>query len=239
MRGHTPGTGIYKPPGVIWDPLAKTSGSQESMLFMLNQFTRLLLSLGAAKPPIYDIFQTLINHYKESHRHYHNFSHIEAGLELFELVGDHLKHPDIIKCAWWFHDIIYIPSFEHNELASAEFAKTLLLQARIDEATTSKIYYSILFTNHTDTPVDSDTRFLLDVDLAILGEESEIFQTYEKQIRREFTHLSDEDFTKGRLQFIQQLLAKYRIYFTPLFQKHYEQQARKNLRTSYENLSRH
>ena len=76
----------------------------------------------------------------------------------------------------------------------------------------------------------------MDVDLAILGAPPERFDEYERQIRAEYAHVSDEAFRAGRMKVLQVFLARPGIYSTDRMRKDFEDQARRNLRRSIERL---
>ena len=61
------------------------------------------------------------NRYGENHRHYHTLRHIAALLAARDNY-----FPESSRCielAIWFHDLIYIPGDEHNELLSAHLCR--------------------------------------------------------------------------------------------------------------------
>jgi predicted metal-dependent HD superfamily phosphohydrolase len=91
-------------------------------------------------------------------------------------------------------------------------------------------------TQHHERAADTDTKILIDVDLAILGAKPERFNEYEQQIRQEFLFVPEATFRLKRAEILQHFLAQPTIFNTPLFIERYEQQARLNLKQALEDL---
>jgi predicted metal-dependent HD superfamily phosphohydrolase len=53
---------------------------------------------------------------------------------------------------------------------------------------------------------DNDAKLLLDIDLAILGQDSARFNEYEQQIKQEYAWVADEAFKQGRGQVLTSFL---------------------------------
>ena len=86
----------------------------------------------------------------------------------------------------------------------------------------------ILATKHTIPPEDPDARYVVDVDLSILGAPPEEFDRYEAQIREEQWFMSDEEFRRHRAPILRAFLDRPRIFLTPEFAP-FEARARANL----------
>jgi predicted metal-dependent HD superfamily phosphohydrolase len=174
-------------------------------------------------------YHILINHYAEPERSYHTLSHIISGLEDLEEIRHLLHEPDEVECAWWYHDIIYKPGSSTNEEQSAAITREMLADASIDKSTINRICELILRTKHTAQPMDEDARYLVDIDLGILGAVHTDFLKYEEKIRNEFYFIQDQVYNEKRRQFLTQFLQKPYIYQTEYFRKKYEEQARENI----------
>src|SRR4051812_25326408 len=57
--------------------------------------------------------------YAEPHRHYHTLAHIEAVLSGFDSHRQSFEDPDVAELALFYHDVIYDPSRQDNEVQSA------------------------------------------------------------------------------------------------------------------------
>ncbi|MDQ1089527.1 hypothetical protein [Siphonobacter sp. SORGH_AS_1065] len=171
-------------------------------------------------------------------RPYHNWTHIQHMFDLFSTHREHLHQPDIVLLSIAFHDVIYEPLYTNNELQSAERAQEWLSKTDLSTESIRTIYEYILSTkthaNHTE---DSDLDFLLDLDLAILGESPEIYDAYAQKIRTEFQAIPEAIYADGRKKILNVFLAMANIYKTHLFQDQYETQARANIRREIERLN--
>jgi predicted metal-dependent HD superfamily phosphohydrolase len=87
-------------------------------------------------------------------------------------------------------------------------------------------------TKHDAMPDSTDSRLLVDIDLAILGAPVERFDEYERQVRQEYSWVPDALFRRKRREILEAFLARPRIFSTDYFQLKYEAQARTNLERS-------
>ena len=112
------------------------------------------------------------------------------------------------------------------------FAHEALVRGPSNEpsAVAERIRDLVLVTHHQESPVAQDAKILSDVDLSILGASSERFQVYERQIRQEYSWLTDAKFNQGRHQILSRFLSRDFIYSTSYFRERFETQARFNLR---------
>lgn len=165
--------------------------------------------------------------YEESHRHYHGLAHIAFCLAQIDLVIDRVREPDIVELAAWFHDVVYEPGSPDNEADSATFFRRLA--ADIDAARAERIAALILDTRHRQQPGDGDARYLVDVDLASLGQPWLRFRRDGDALRREQPQVADADYYRAQRAFLGQLLARRHLYSTPFFRARYESVARQNI----------
>jgi predicted metal-dependent HD superfamily phosphohydrolase len=78
-------------------------------------------------------------------------------------------------------------------------------------------------------PEDANAHVLLDADLAGLSISAAEFDHYADHIRREFAAVPEEQFRTGRLSFLQRLLEREYIYYTPQMLACCEAAARENI----------
>lgn len=188
---------------------------------------------GAGQRRAAALFSALDAYYGEPHRHYHTGVHIEDCLSRMDLAAAQLVQPDSVELAVWFHDVIYQPGAADNERRSADWfaeqAAGLLAPDLI-----RRVENYIMSTTHCQPPADDGAQWVVDVDLSGLGMETDMFQRDGDNIRREFTHLSDAEFIRGQTRFLQGLLDRERIYYTPFFYDLCETRARRNIRNTLE-----
>ncbi|MFL0797810.1 MAG: hypothetical protein K6L73_10030 [Cellvibrionaceae bacterium] len=181
-------------------------------------------------------FSELVEFYSESHRHYHTLSHIEACLNWFDKVKDNLNDPMSCELAIWFHDVIYEPKRSDNEEKSADYSQKVLLNLNTSPHTIKTVYDLILLTKHPSQPTTTDEKYLLDIDLSILGSDSSLYLEYEKWIRKEYAYAPSFLYKRGRRKVLQGFLDQPSIYHTDIFKQSLEAQARDNLTTAINNL---
>ena len=74
-----------------------------------------------------------------------------------------------------------------------------------------------------------------DLDLAILGSPKVTYREYTANIRKEYKHMSDEEFNAGRASFITKIMKKQS--FRPKPFDMFEETARENMRDELEQLT--
>jgi predicted metal-dependent HD superfamily phosphohydrolase len=134
---------------------------------------------------------------------------------------------DEIAMALWFHDAVYNPHKNDNELKSVQMFVDLT-QHLLDSQIVDNVSRMIQSTSE-HKGYDYPSSIVNDIDLAILGSSDTDFDQYEKQIREEYNFVSDEDFFRGRGAILRRLLDAG-IYQTPLFKGLFMASAEKNLK---------
>jgi predicted metal-dependent HD superfamily phosphohydrolase len=177
-------------------------------------------------------FEKIVRHYDEPHRRYHNQKHIAHCLAEFRSARQLTENSAEVELALWLHDVIYDPRRGDNEEQSAEFARALCREAQPGELVERRVVDLVLATKHNATPVNADARLVVDIDLAILGQDEERFWRYEREIREEYAFVPEEVFRAKRAEILEKFLERERIYATDFFFGKYEERARENLRKS-------
>jgi predicted metal-dependent HD superfamily phosphohydrolase len=202
----------------------------------LATWTDLWLRLGARGDPRPG-HAAALRAYAEPHRHYHTGEHIARTLALFDGVRDRLRRPAEAELAVWLHDVVYDPRAADNEERSADLAAGLLV-AGGGAAAVPTVRALILATRHAAPPEEHDARYVVDVDLSILGAEPDAFDRYEAQVRREYAFVPDAEWRERRPRVLRRFLDRDRIYETPEFAR-LEAPARANLARSLLRLGPH
>ena len=183
-----------------------------------------------------EIYNDLVTRYAEPHRAYHTIEHIKHCLYEFEQVRRLAEWPDDIELAIWYHDAIYDTKSKDNEEKSASLAREMLRNASKNDVVGRFVTRLILATKHSVIPDNYDAELLADIDLSILGQPEGRYDEYERQIRKEYQDVSDEDFLRGRVKILRSFLERRSIYWTGFFRDKYEERARKNIIRWYPNL---
>src|SRR3989344_383367 len=181
-------------------------------------------------------FARLKTMYSEPQRFYHNMAHIGSCLTELDSARDLVQQLDLVEFAIWYHDAIYNPKAKDNEKQSAQLAYGICLAAKIPNDFANRTKDLILVTKHDAVPQGIDARVLVDIDLSILGKKPEEFDEYERNIRKEYSLVPEEQFRQGRSAILQIFLSRDSIYLTDFFKGKYESQARANLQRSIEAL---
>jgi predicted metal-dependent HD superfamily phosphohydrolase len=79
-----------------------------------------------------------------------------------------------------------------------------------------------------------EIKLFLDIDLYIFTEDFQKYCDNIEKVRKEFELFNDEEWKKGRLDFLNRLSKRKRIFYTELFYNKYEEIARENIRRDIE-----
>ena len=166
--------------------------------------------------------------YQQKFRKYHNLDHLTELLEYFNRFKDDIKNTEEVLLAIYYHDYIYSIWKKDNEEKSAIKAAQVVQDIGFDVDGIKRIEKLILCTKHHNGK-SNDENFLIDFDLAILGQSEEAYQDYALKIRKEYSKIPGIIYSKGRKKVLKHFLDKPTIYQTQVFQSTYEKQARMNL----------
>lgn len=175
--------------------------------------------------------------YSKTGRHYHNLSHLDTIAENLigwqEATGKSINVETVV--AAMFHDYIYDPTKPDNEVRSSVVADGIRKSLGLNWVSGGIITNLITCTKSHEIP----TSFVegmkvivatfLDTDLCILGYGEEVYSSYKSAVRKEYSFVTDQVFTKARIKFIMSFLNRSSIYFTEYFKTKYEEKARYNL----------
>jgi predicted metal-dependent HD superfamily phosphohydrolase len=199
----------------------------------LNQYLKKAWQKYASAPSqkpliLNNIFSDLCTAYSESHRHYHTLAHVAAMLALLEQ-REYLSETNF--WATWFHDIIYNPLASDNEDRSAGVAEKQLNSLGYKIELIKKVVTLIQATkSHVSTVrlTEQDKAFL-DADMSILGTDTETYDKYSANVRKEFNCIPDDAYREGRVKFLSSTLAMPKIFSLESFSKNFESHARINI----------
>ena len=179
----------------------------------------------------------LIDAYNEPHRHYHTMNHVYSCLNLLDGLPVAGENKDMLEFAIWFHDLIYNVASQTNEQESATLAYDWLENRNVSYAQEIKRMIELSADYVNGQPVNEAEKIFHDLDLAILGSPKVTYEEYATNIRKEYKHMSDEEFDKGRASFITKIIEKEIIFQTEAFQDLFEETARQNMRDELEKLA--
>ncbi|MBV7453515.1 hypothetical protein KW843_03425 [Acidovorax sp. sif1233] len=166
-------------------------------------------------------------------RAYHDTTHLWACLRHLQAVQDQqpgaLQDPHATALALWFHDAIYWPWSKHNEERSADGAMRFLRSQNLPEPMVLRVHQHILDTRHNPGALAGDAQWVVDIDLAILGQSDAVYRQFERNVRREYFFVRWPRYAAGRSAVLQGFLERPRIYGTEWFHERHEAQAHINL----------
>lgn len=206
--------------------------------FLKNKWNQLASNYCKDELLIQSYWEEIERQYDSKNRHYHNLTHVSKMLEQAETHKDKIQNYDIVLFSIWYHDIIYKSTKSNNEEKSAELAFKRLSLFSLDEEDLKCIETLILSTKKHQPLIseNNDNLFLLDFDLSILVTDWETYRQYISNIRKEYAIYPDFVYNKDRKKVLKHFSERKTLYFTDYYQKHFESQARENLKREIELL---
>ncbi len=212
-------------PGAVFDRLLERNQG------LFSRLESLWRRLGLSSDPR-EVYRSLLALHLIPERYYHTMGHIAACLRELDGSRGQAVDADAIEAAIWFHDAVYVPGRHDNEAQSADLAARVLGEGGLDPQRIAAVSRFVLATGHTRSLHSADEQLIADIDLAVFGKEPWEYLEYEQAVRDEYGAMPEQTFSRGRLHFLQGILARPSIYYTPGFQERYEAQARRNLEGS-------
>ncbi len=186
-------------------------------------------ALAGDSPTSRTEWAALVAAWSEPHRRYHGLAHLAAVLGLVGELAGAAADPTAVALAAWYHDVVYDPERDDNEQVSADRARVglrgLVPGERVDEVAR----LVLLTAGHSPEPGDVNGAVLCDADLAVLAGPPDAYAAYASAVRAEYAHLSDEEFTAGRIAVLERLLALPLLYRLPAVADEWAPRARANL----------
>ena len=192
-----------------------------------ERWQAMLRRLGV--PPETDTFSRLESAYAQKHRAYHTPRHIDECLSLLDEFNYLAEYPAEVEYALWFHDAIYEPMSNSNEERSANWAAEFGGHVGVQSESVTRIRAHIMATRHVASPVDDDSRLLVDIDLAILGADPGRYEEFEHDVRREYRWVPGIIYRSKRAAILQSFPDRPRIYHSDPAYERFEGNARSNL----------
>lgn len=183
-----------------------------------------------------NIWEKLVISY--GNRHYHNLSHIGDMLSnlttmvcnnntfygVFPMMPNH-PHNLIMRLAIIFHD------FGATEEESASIPLKDGLISFISSSDEKMFTELIMATKHNGNGILAcPYAIIADLDLFVLARDTKDYFEYVSEIRNEYRKYSNEEFAKGRSDFLKSMIDKPRIFHTNYFEDQYGRKAIDNLR---------
>ena len=182
-----------------------------------------------------EIFQKISKAYTKE-RYYHTLRHVFYMLDNIKDFDLNNKEQAKLELAIWFHDYIYNAQNTHNEVLSTFHFIGYAEAIGIRKKDIIEIRNLILDTKHEINPKTKLGKIICDLDLREFVSERQPLNT--EEVRKEYSHISDEEFYKGRTEFLKSMLKKTHIYHTTLYREIFEKKAKQNLITELNNINK-
>ena len=144
------------------------------------------------------------------HRYYHNIDHLndvlismEKNISFNEL-NAYERH--ILLIAAFFHDIVYDPKRTDNEDMSIALYHSI---SKNNKAFDDEVCRLIEVTKHRKRPFEKLAKIFWDADNAQFYKSFEDYKKNDKNIRKEYSHVSNEQYKEGRIKFLQSNLGLF------------------------------
>ncbi|TLX23844.1 hypothetical protein FE904_19845 [Chryseobacterium indologenes] len=194
-----------------------------------NQFEQLCVSLTTDENLISTLWKEIEKKYTEKSRHYHVLTHLENMFLELESVQDKISDCTAVSFSVFYHDIVYDATSKSNEEKSAAVAKTRLARLGLHQDKISLISDQIIATKAHLKSEHTDTNYLLDADLSVLGKDLGTYLDYTQKIRKEYSIYPNILYNPGRKKVLRHFLELESIFKTDYFKEKYEMQARDNI----------
>ena len=183
-------------------------------------------------------WRNIHNQYSARSRHYHNLKHLYHMFQELDSFKDAIEDIHAMEFAIWYHDIIYKSTKSDNEEKSAELAKKELKMSNFDENRIKKIEKLIISTKKHELILkeNEDNAYLLDLDLSILGSDWTNYQSYIKNIRKEYKIYPKLIYNPGRKKVLSNFIEREHLFFTTRFRDRFESIARENIQREIDRL---
>ena len=206
-----------------------------------NEFRALVSRYTTDKDLATKLWQEVSSAYEREDRKFHNLLHLRQIIEVLTPYKSQIDDWDTLLFAVYYHDFIYdVEAYvteNDNEDKSAEKAEEVLKKIGYSTQRIERCKQHILATKKHDLSSDSDTNFLIDADLSILGQSPDDYDIYYRNIRQEYFIYPDPIFHAGRLKVLRHFLQMNRLFKTEPFYQQYELMAKENIQRELEILS--
>jgi predicted metal-dependent HD superfamily phosphohydrolase len=174
-------------------------------------------------------YRRLLRAWRTWGRHYHTLGHLAACLRELDQNLELAQAPAEVELALWFHDAIYRTYRNDNEARSAAWATQFLQRRGANPGAVERVREHVLMTRHAAAPEGGDGALVVDIDLSILGQPPNVYDMFERNVRREYWWVRRRRFAAARSAILESFLRRPTIYHWPRFRARYETAARRNL----------
>lgn len=177
-------------------------------------------------------------------RHYHNLDHLVHGLSEIKAWAGRSNAStaeiETLKKAFWFHDAVY--GHLQDQVSDEEASARLWLESRLGLDAADGSADLIRATDHFQALAITHPlkHVMLGVDLAILGQDDDIYDAYAAAIRQEYQHVPEQEYKTNRRNALVHLCDKARaglLYGDAYFAEQYGEAALANMTREIDSLA--
>ncbi|RXZ36131.1 pantetheine-phosphate adenylyltransferase [Oxalobacteraceae bacterium CAVE-383] len=171
-------------------------------------------------------------------RHYHNLDHLVHGLTEIRVWGLNTgAAPEaiaLLKKAFWFHDLVH-RGVGTAGMSDEEQSARLWLDSSLDPAAADDVAALIRVTDQLQAAAIEHPlkAAMASIDLAILGQDEEVYDAYAQAIRNEYRQTPDQTYRTRRIEVLTCLHGKAEagsLYADAYFMSQYRLSAMANMR---------
>ncbi len=204
---------------------------KEVFITLLSNYTK---DVGYTK----SLWSDVVKYHSKKNRYYHNLSHLEHLYHNLSEVKNEIKDWEMVVFALFYHDYIYNALKPDNEEQSAKKAVKVLNYLSVDKHRILLCEEIILATKGHHISKNSDINYFTDADLTILGSDWENYQTYFKNVRKEYKYYPDFMYNKGRIKVLNHFINMPVIFKSDYFYHKFELQSKENLQREIDFLTK-
>ncbi|MGO2634528.1 MAG: DUF4031 domain-containing protein [Galactobacter sp.] len=190
------------------------------------------------------LLEDLLGRWSGPERNYHDKRHLADVLRGLDRLTQSESAPStaqretalVAELAGWWHDAVYDGVAGRDEQESAELAEHHLV-GTVPRGVLNRVVEAIQMTAHHRPGDDPAQALLSDADLRVLARPSASYNRYVADVRRDYAHVGDQDFARGRAQVLTHLLSADRLFSTPTGHALWEAAARANLEAELQRLT--
>lgn len=217
--------------------------------WLFSSFVDAMREIGASAPiPVLEAeARDLISRWNAKGRILHNTRHLIKTLARIDEIASTAHDPDVLRVALWYQGAVLNRSFDvfqrgtnsdEQEFSALYHARSRMETLGLSEDVISRVQELMmaLFTHRAD-PSDMDAQVLIDADLGMLAASPQDFKRFRESLREECPDLCDTDYVRARRLAIKKILAREKIFHSPLALA-WEESARANLEAESAKLAR-
>lgn len=207
--------------------------------WLLASFVRSVTAVGATagRERIEEVGRDLLERWQTPDRHFHNVRHLMDVLTHVDELSPETHAPHAVRLAAWYHGAVFSAARQQayrrrageDKAASAALAREQLAALGVATSVTHRVGGLVAaIARHDADGADRDALALSDADLGMLAAEPQRYAAYRRAVREEYAHVPTRDYLDSRIEVLERLLARRRIFASPMTAG-WEEPARQNL----------